>query len=520
MRERKGKSRVFSVNSHRQVLVTGATGYVGGRLVESLLNNEISVRVFIRDKSKINEQPWAKSVEVAQGNANDFDSLRSALTGIHTAFYLLHSLNMGKKFDEIERQMAANFARAAKEANVKQIVYLGGIANDKKASQHLASRAQVGTELAATGVPTMELRAGIILGAGSASFEMVRHLTHRLPIMTTPKWISNLTHPIGVRDVLWYLVNAAQLSNPVSGVFDIGGPDVMRYSEMMQKFAKVSGLRRRIIIKIPVLTPRLASLWIGLVTPLPSALARPLVHSLISEVVADPNKSIDAVIPKPPQGLMGVEQAMELALARVNENKVKTRWSDATLPAHPWQKAQSDPSWAGEITYRDTRVVRTNATLHSAWETIEEIGGDTGWYGSDFLWFLRGLLDRLIGGVGLRRGRRDPKHLRVGDSLDFWRVESLEREDHLRLYAEMILPGKAWLEFRLRKISPSSEIGETGEIEAIEEIEIVQEAIFLPRGLGGTLYWYVIKPLHAFVFPTMLRNIVRSAKRKDYFGGQ
>jgi uncharacterized protein YbjT (DUF2867 family) len=505
MRNRKSKSRVFGMSSHRKVLVTGATGYVGGRLVESLLNNGIAVRVFIRDKGKIKDQPWAKQVEVAVGNANDFESLRDALTGIHTAFYLLHSLNMGKKFDEIEQQMAANFARAAKEADVKQIVYLGGIANDKKASQHLASRAQVGTELAATGVPTMELRAGIIIGAGSASFEMVRHLTHRLPIMTTPKWISNLTHPIGIRDVLWYLVNAAQLERPVSAVFDIGGPDVMKYSEMMQIFAKVSGLRKRIIVKIPVLTPRLASLWIGLVTPLPSALARPLVHSLISEVVADPEKSIDAVIPKPPQGLMGVEQAMELALARVNENKVKTRWSDATLPAHPWQKAQSDPSWAGEVTYKDSRSARTDASLASAWETIEEIGGDTGWYGADFLWFLRGLLDRLIGGVGLRRGRRDPKHLRLGDSLDFWRVESLEREDHLRLYAEMILPGKAWLEFRVRRIPEGN------------QIEITQEAIFLPRGLGGTFYWYLVKPFHAFVFPTMLRNIVRSAKRKDYF---
>lgn len=494
------------VSAHRQVLVTGATGYVGGRLVESLLNSDLPVRVFIRDKSKIKDQPWAQQVDIAVGNANDFESLRTALTGVHTAFYLLHSLNMGKKFDEVEQQMAANFAKAAREADVKQIVYLGGIANDVNASQHLASRAQVGTELASSGVPTMELRAGIIIGAGSASFEMVRHLTHRLPIMTTPKWISNLTHPIAIRDVLWYLVNAAQLTKPVSGVFDIGGPDVLKYSEMMQIFAKVSGLRPRIIVRIPVLTPRLASLWIGLVTPLPSALARPLVHSLISEVVADPRKSIDAVIGRPPEGLLGVEEAMKLALARVNENKVKTRWSDATLPAHPWQKAQSDPSWAGDITYKDSRKSTTSASLTSTWNTIEEIGGDTGWYGADFLWFLRGLLDRIIGGVGLRRGRRDPHHLRVGDSLDFWRVESLERGDHLRLYAEMILPGKAWLEFRLRQVP-----GDDGS----RKVEITQEAIFLPRGLGGTLYWYVVKPFHAFVFPTMLRNIVRTAIEKD-----
>jgi hypothetical protein len=349
----------------------------------------------------------------------------------------------------------------------------------------------------------MELRAGIIIGSGSASFEMLRHLTHRLPVMTTPKWVSNKTHPIAIRDVLWYLRNVAKLEKPVSGIFDIGGPEVLSYAEMMQKFAKISGLRKRWIIKVPVLTPGLSSLWIGLVTPVPTALARPLVGSLISEVVADPAKSINHLIPLPPEGLIDVAGAIELALTNTTGNNVSTRWSDATLPTAPWQKAQSDPDWAGETLYKDTREQITPASIENLWKTVEQIGGDNGWYGSDLLWFLRGLLDRLIGGVGLRRGRRDPLHLRVGDSLDFWRVEIVEPEKVLKLYAEMILPGKAWLEFKIEKL-PNG------------ESKITQEASYSPRGLGGQLYWFAVSPFHFLVFPTMLRNIVRSAMRKDY----
>jgi hypothetical protein len=265
------------------------------------------------------------------------------------------------------------------------------------------------------------------------------------------------------------------------------------------------------IIKVPVLTPNLSSLWIGFVTPVPTSLARPLVGSLINEVVADPDKSIDRYIPKPPQGLIDVNGAIELALSRISANEVETRWSDATVPTAPWQKAQGDPDWAGESTYYDRRVATTDAPIEKVWESIEEIGGDRGWYGADFLWYLRGLLDRIVGGVGLRRGRRDPKTLRVGESLDFWRVEAIERngsERKLRLYAEMILPGKAWLEFRIKEVKVGEEI----------HSEITQEASFAPRGLGGQLYWLIVLPFHAFVFPTMLRNIVRSSKRKVLFG--
>jgi uncharacterized protein YbjT (DUF2867 family) len=487
----------------RKILVTGASGYVGGRLVTALLADGADVRVFVRDANKAQSHSWANQVEIATGNASDFQSTKDALTGVHTAYYLLHSINLGPNFDEIESAMARNFAKAAQSCGVSQIVYLGGINNDEKTSKHLTSRANTGKELATTSVPVLELRAGIIIGSGSASFEMLRHLTHRLPVMTTPKWVSNKTHPIAIRDVLWYLRNCAKLEKPVGGVFDIGGPEVLTYADMMQKFAKLSGLRKRLIIKVPVLTPKLSSLWIGFVTPVPTSLARPLVGSLISEVVADPKKSIDKLIPKPAEGLIDVDGAVKLALSNVSSNTVSTRWSDATLPTAPWQKAQSDPEWAGEMLLKDKKVRTTDASIKSLWEAIEEIGGENGWYGSDFLWYLRGLLDRMIGGVGLRRGRRDPIHLRVGDSLDFWRVESLVPEQSLKLYAEMILPGKAWLEFRISKL-PNG------------QSEVVQEASFSPRGLGGQLYWYAVLPFHILVFPTMIRNLIRSANRKDY----
>jgi uncharacterized protein YbjT (DUF2867 family) len=482
---------------NRKYLITGASGYVGGRLVRALADEKLDIRILVRDRKKVIGLPWAETVEIWQGNADNRADLDAALAGVHTAYYLLHSINLGPKFQEIEAEMARNFAQAAEAAGVSQIVYLGGIANDVNISKHLASRVRTGKELASTSVPVMELRAGIIIGSGSASFEMLRHLTHRLPIMTTPKWVMNRTHPIAIRDVLYYLKAAATLERPIGKVFDIGGPEVLTYADMMQKFAKLSGLKKRWIIKVPVLTPGLSSLWIGLVTPVPTALARPLVGSLISEVVADPAKSINDVIPPPPGGLSDVATAITLALSTITDHGVETRWSDATMPTAPWQKAQGDPEWAGEAVLRDRREALTDISSEKIWRQIEGIGGDHGWFGSDFLWWMRGLVDRLVGGVGLRRGRRDPDYLRVGESLDFWRVEELERGHRLKLYAEMVLPGKAWLEFTV-----TSENGKT---------RVVQEAIFIPRGLGGQLYWYATSLFHFFVFPTMLRNIIKKA---------
>ena len=486
-------------NQPRLYLVTGASGYVGGRLVRDLLSDKKRVRVLVRDAKKLKGQSWVDGVEIVEGNASNAQDLDRALAGVHTAYYLLHSIGTSHDFGKLESSMARGFAMAGERANIQQIIYLGGIANDKNRSRHLTSRMNTGIELASSTIPVLEMRAGIIIGSGSASFEMLRHLTHRLPVMTTPKWIANRTQPIAIRDVLYYLRSAADLPKPVDRVCDIGGPEVVTYAAMMQSFAHISGLRKRIIIKIPVLTPKLSSLWIGFVTPVPTSLARPLVESLISEVVADPEKSITPIIPLPPEGLLTVSQAIHLALTRTAENSVDTRWSDAAFPMPPWQKAQSDPDWAGELTLKDHREFITDVPIEKIWEQIEGIGGDRGWFGSGWLWYLRGLIDRMLGGVGIRRGRRDPQHLRVGDSLDFWRVEGLEPQKHLRLYAEMILPGKAWLEFNL-----SEKDGKTF---------FTQDALFEPRGLGGQIYWYLVSPFHFFIFPTMGRNILKAARK-------
>ncbi len=481
------------------ILVTGATGYVGGRLVRTLLEQGHQVRVFVRDSKKLAKYSWAQAVDIAVGDALDPESVKAALSGVDIAFYLLHSINSSTNFWEVEKNMATNFAQAANEVSLPQIVYLGGIANDQKVSKHLQSRTETGRCLAAFGTPVLELRAGIIIGSGSASFEMLRHLTHRLPIMTTPKWVKNRTQPIAIRDVLYYLSATTQLKEPVSGIFDIGGPDIFTYEEMMQKFAQIASLRKRLIVKIPVLTPSLSSLWIGFVTPVPTTLARPLVESLINEVVADENKSIQKIIPNPQSGLTSIESAIELALERSSTNQIETRWSDANAPIAPWQKAQGDPEWAGATEFKDVRIRETSASPIHLWQCIEKIGGDTGWYGSDWLWYLRGLIDRMVGGVGLRRGRRDPLKLQIGDSVDFWRVEEYEEGRRLRLYAEMILPGKAWLEFVVEV--------------AGEKARVTQTASFQPRGLGGQLYWRSISPFHALLFPTMIRNICKSAEK-------
>jgi uncharacterized protein YbjT (DUF2867 family) len=491
-----------STPNRKQILVTGATGYVGGRLVNSLLSNNLDVKIFVRDINKTKSHSWAEKVNIATGNALNYKETLTALTGVHTAFYLLHSINLGSDFDKIEAKMARNFAKAALAAGVKQIVYLGGINNDKKTSTHLKSRANTGAILASTSVPVLEIRAGIILGSGSASFEMLRHLTHRLPIMTTPKWVMNKTHPISIRDVLWYLTKAAQLKKPINGIYDMGGPEILTYADMMQKFAKISGLRKRIIIKVPVLTPKLSSLWIGFVTPVPPKLARPLVNSLISEVVVDPKKSISKIIKEPPEGLIAVEQAIKYALGHTSKNTIATHWSDASTYPYPWQKAQSDPEWAGEAIYKDRRIGFTSASNKNLWYSIEKIGGNNGYYGTDIFWKLRGAMDKTIGGVGLRRGRRDPNNLKVGDSLDFWRVESIQPNKSLKLYAEMILPGKAWLEFNIKEINNNRN-------------ELTIEASFAPRGIGGHLYWWLVKPFHNLIFPAMLKNIIRYSKQRD-----
>ena len=484
-----------------RVLVTGATGYIGGRLVRELLTHGYRVRVLVRDALRLQDYPWKDSVEIAEGDATDPVVLRSALRDIDIAYYLLHALMVSKDFEKVEEELANEFGKAAKEAGVKRIVYLGGIAaGDDKLSPHMSARAVTGEILRKSGVPTIELRAGVVIGSGSASFEMLRHLTERLPFMVTPKWLKNRIQPIAIRDVLRYLVGSATIDSSVNRDFDIGGPDVFTYMEMMQIYAEVAGLRRRIIIPLPVLTPKLASGWIGLVTPVPVTLAKRLVASLKHEVVAR-NDDIRKYVPDHPEGLTDFRKAVSLALTRIKNLEVETRWSSAQTPGTHSQPLPTDPDWAGGSLYKDERKYLSQDSVETVWQRVEAIGGDNGYSTATWAWELRGLMDRFVGGVGLRRGRRDPLNLREGESLDFWRVEVIERPKLLRLRAEMKLPGLAWLEFRVEKNSDGMTL-------------LTQRALYHPRGLFGHLYWWAVFPMHGIVFPSMAKKLAGPSAKK------
>jgi uncharacterized protein YbjT (DUF2867 family) len=481
-------------------LVTGATGYVGGRLVPELLAAGYRVRCMARRAGRLSGFGWIGQVEVAEADALNAGSLRRALAGVDVAYYLIHSLGSSPAFEATDRAAAQTFAVCARDARVSRIIYLGGLrpAGSHRLSPHLRSRAEVGDILLSSGVPTAVLRAGVITGSGSASFEMLRYLTERLPVMVTPKWVRSHTQPIAIRDVLAILTGCARLPPQVNRAFDIGGPDVLTYAEMMQRYATVAGLRPRLLLPVGVLTPWLSSLWVGLVTPVPGALARPLVESLRHDAVAAEH-DIARYVPDPPGGLTGFDEAIRLALQRIREANVATRWTSASLPGAPSDPLPTDPDWAGGSLYQDVQEKQTQAPPGALWQTIEGIGGQHGWYSWPLAWQARGWLDRAIGGTGLRRGRRDPAHLRAGDALDFWRVEMIEPGHLLRLRAEMKLPGLAWLE-----LSASEHHGHTF---------YRQRAIFHPRGLTGHLYWYTLLPLHTIVFGAMARNITRAAQR-------
>ncbi len=478
------------------VLVTGATGYVGGRLAPLLVDESFNVRVLVRTAAKVAKTQWASRAEVVEGDALDSKALDTALSGVQTAFYLLHSISTGAKFDDLEASMARTFAEAAARNGVQRIVYLGGIANDENLSKHLESRRLVGKVLASTGVSVIELRAGIIIGSGSASFEMLRYLTEHLPAMITPRWVDNPTQPVAIVNMLHFLVAAARAPREVQGVFDVGGPEMLSYREMMMRFAKAAELRRRIIVKVPLLTPRISSMWVGLVTPVPASIARPLIDSLINKVVVDKSKSVLNVLPPPPEGLLNFDQAVKRALERTN---APTRWTDASLPWVAWDVAVTDPSWTGGSLFVDERERTTKASREQVWKTLSSLGGNTGWYGFEWLWRLRGRIDSVFGGVGMRAGRTDPNVLRVGDPLDFWRIADVVDGETVLLRAEMRVPGQAWLEFRLNQVAGGT--------------HVVQRAIFRPRGLAGRLYWWVLIPFHAIIFPGMLRNALAHAEQ-------
>lgn len=484
----------------RRALVTGATGYIGGRLAPRLLAEGYVVRCLARDPSRLRDRTWAADVEIAKGDATDADAVAAALVDVDVAYYLIHSMWSGSGFEDKDAEAATTFGVAAKAAGVQRIVYLGGLADGKDGSAlspHLRSRAQVGDILLDSGVPTAALQAAVIMGSGSVSFEMLRYLTERLPVMITPKWVTTRIQPIAVRDVLHYLVGAATLPAEVSRRFDIGGPDILTYQEMMQRYAAESGLRKRIIVRVPILSPWLSSHWVQVVTPVPNAIARPLVESLRTEVVAG-DKDIEKWVPDPEGGLTGFNRAVALALLKVKDADVTTRWSDASLHGAPSDPLPSDPDWSGGSLYVDQREVPVTVDPARLWRIIEGIGGARGWYSFPLAWAVRGWLDVLVGGVGLTRGRRDPDRLQVGDTLDFWRVEDVLPGKMLRLRAEMRLPGLAWLE-----LGVLTENGKTS---------YTQRAIFQPRGLAGQAYWWVVSPFHRFVFGGMARNIIAAAE--------
>ena len=484
-------------------LVTGATGYIGGRLVPELLAAGHRVRCLARSPERLRDHPWAGRVDVVRGDVTDAASVADALAGVDVAYYLVHALGSGRDFQDADRRAARVFADCAREAGVRRIVYLGGLTPagvpERDLSPHLRSRAEVGRILLESGVPTTVLRAAVVLGSGSASFEMLRYLTERLPVMITPSWVHTRIQPVAVRDVLRALVGSAGMPSEVNRTFDIGGPDVLTYRDMMVRYAAVAGLPRRRILPVPVLTPGLSSHWVGLVTPVPAAIARPLTESLRHEVVCREH-DIVRYVPDPPGHPIGFDDAVRLALRRVRDAQVTTRWSSASVPGAPSDPLPTDPDWAGGSLYTDCRERTVDASPEALWQVIEGIGGDNGWDSFPLAWAIRGRLDRLVGGVGLRRGRRDAARLRVGDSLDFWRVEEIEPGRLLRLRAEMRLPGLAWLEM----YAGTDEAGRT---------RYRQRALFHPRGLLGQVYWWSVSPFHALVFGGMARNIALAAAR-------
>lgn len=476
------------------VLVTGATGYIGGRLVPRLLAAGHRVRCLVRSARKARSRSWAAdpSVEVLECSLESEADLVKGMRGCAAAYYLVHSMMAaGKEYRARDRRLAVAFARAAEAAGIERIIYLGGLGETGDGlSEHLASRREVEAALASTSVLVTVLRAAMIIGSGSASFEILRYLVERLPVMITPRWVKTECQPIAVRDVLHYLVRCLRTQETIGRTLDIGGRDVLTYRQLMDVMSDALGLRRRIVLAAPVLTPRLSSLWIHLVTPISHSIARPLAEGLRNRVVCRNDEAVRLM----PHERMSTAEAIAAAIGQRAAGDVETAWSDAgPIPG--------DPDWAGGTVFVDRRSVVVDAGCSDIFAVISRIGGDNGYFAADWLWRLRGAMDRMIGGVGLRRGRRHPTRLAYGEALDFWRVTALEEGRRLELRAEMRLPGEATLTF---EIAPA--VNGRG-------CDLRQTARFKPRGLAGLFYWFAVAPLHGIVFEGMLRGIGRAAER-------
>jgi uncharacterized protein YbjT (DUF2867 family) len=476
----------------RPILVTGATGYIGGRLVPRLLDAGHAVRCVAREPRKLASRSWAShpAVEIVAGDASSRDSLERSMAGTRAAFYLIHSmLAAGPAYAGVDMKLARTFAVAAAACGVERIVYLGGLGETGPGlSEHLSSRREVEDALASAGVPLTVFRAAMIIGSGSASFEILRYLVERLPVMVTPRWVQTESQPIAVRNVLEYLVRSLATPATTGRTLDIGGPDILSYRDLMRVMAECRGLRRRVIVPVPVLTPRLSSLWIHLVTPVNHRIARPLAEGLRNRVVCRDDEAARLM----PQRLLGVREAITAALNVVAEGGVETAWTDAgPIPG--------DPDWAGGTVFVDERTVDVAAAPERTYHALCRVGGGRGYYAANWLWRLRGALDRLAGGPGLRRGRRHPESVAFGDALDFWRVTAAEPGRRLDLRAEMKLPGEALLSFSIVPLPDGRS-------------RLTQTARFKPRGLAGLAYWYGVLPFHAIVFSGMLDGIRRYAE--------
>ena len=491
----------------KPILVTGATGYVGGRLVPRLLDAGYRVRALGRSREKLACRPYAghPNLELAQADLRDLTAVRNAAAGCEAAYYLVHSMHPANPdFAAADREAAMVMARAADDAGLSRIIYLGGLGDDAdNLSHHLKSRHEVAKILGYGRVPLTHLRAAMILGAGSASFEIMRYLVDRLPVMVAPRWVRSRCQPIAISDVLGYLVDCLAEPRTIGQTFDIGGPDVVSYAEIFQIYAKAAGLPRRIIIPVPVLTPRFSTYWLQLITPMPRALIVPLVEGLRNEVVCRDTRILDLL----PRERLSCRDAIRRALGRIRQNAVESTCADAGYAAPPEWLACGDAPYAGGSIYQCGYRAVIAAPMAAVWKAVENIGGDAGWYWGNALWRARGFLDQMVGGVGLRRVTLRRETLRVGDPLDFWRVVAVEENRRLALLAEMRAPGEALLEFRL---APSGDGG----------TEVVVHSKFLPKGLGGLFYWYLLLVPHNLVFAGLLRGMAKTVGARLTSGPQ
>lgn len=479
--------------TNKIILLTGSTGYIGGRLVPRLLESGYHVRCMVRDPSRLQGRPWHNEIEIVIGDVLQPESLISVMNGVSAAYYLVHSLAGGPDFHQRDITAATNFSAAARYAGIERIIFLGGLAEASGGlSEHLRSRQQTGDALRSSGVPVTELRAGVIVGSGSLSFEMIRYLSERVPVLICPRWVFTRTQPIGIREVLDYLTAVLNVPESRDQIIEIGGSEIVTYGEMMMIYAEVRGLKRY-IIPVPVLTPRLSSLWVNLVTPIPAAIARPLIEGLRNESIVHDNiaqKMFPQIKPA------GYRVSVERALARLQASNIETAWSDALSTSQGDVPPVILTTSEGMILEKRQRIIP--AASIDVYDTFMGLGGKRGWLYLNLAWEFRGFVDRIIGGVGLRRGRRHPDQLRVGDALDFWRVEAVEPGQLLRLRAEMKVPGKAWLQFQ---VVPKEN----------RQSLLSQTAFFAPKGLAGWLYWYVLYPVHGLIFSGLINKIAQRA---------